>query len=138
MSGTRCMCRNCERCRPPRLRRRLRWGISITAFRKTWSEPSANSSMRKPTRFWYRRTRPSPANVVRITELAAKARLPATYGDRRAVEAGGLLSYGPNVVENYRRSAIYVDKILKGAKPAELPVEQPTKIELVINLKTAK
>jgi putative ABC transport system substrate-binding protein len=69
--------------------------------------------------------------------LAAKARLPATYGDRRAVEAGGLLSYGPNVVENYRRSAIYVDKILKGAKPAELPVEQPTKIELVINLKTA-
>jgi putative tryptophan/tyrosine transport system substrate-binding protein len=77
------------------------------------------------------------SNVVRITELAAKARLPATYGDRRAVEAGGLLSYGPNVVENYRRSAIYVDKILKGAKPAELPVEQPTKIELVINLKTA-
>ena len=78
------------------------------------------------------------SNVVRITELAAKARLPATYGDRRAVEAGGLLSYGPNVVEDYRRSAIYVDKILKGAKPAELPVEQPTKIELVINLKTAK
>ena len=76
--------------------------------------------------------------MVRITELAAKARLPATYGDRRAVEAGGLLSYGPNVVENYRRSAIYVDKILKGAKPAELPVEQPTKIELVINLKTAR
>jgi putative ABC transport system substrate-binding protein len=78
------------------------------------------------------------SNVLRIAELAARARLPATYGDRRAVESGGLLSYGPNVVENYRRSAIYVDKILKGAKPAELPVEQPTKIELVINLKTAK
>jgi putative ABC transport system substrate-binding protein len=75
---------------------------------------------------------------VRIAELAAEARLPAIYGDRRAVESGGLLSYGPNVVENYRRSAAYVDKILRGAKPADLPVEQPTKIELVINLKTAK
>ncbi|HVD75941.1 MAG TPA: ABC transporter substrate binding protein [Xanthobacteraceae bacterium] len=70
--------------------------------------------------------------------MGAKARLPATYGDRRAVESGGLLSYGPNVVENYRRSAVYVDQILKGAKPADLPVEQPTKIELVINIKTAK
>jgi ABC-type uncharacterized transport system substrate-binding protein len=78
------------------------------------------------------------SNVGRIVELAAKARLPATYGDRRAVESGGLLSYGPNVVENYRRSAVYVDQILKGAKPADLPVEQPTKIELVINIKTAK
>ena len=77
-------------------------------------------------------------NRVRIAELAAKAPLPAIYGDRRAVESGGLLSYGPNVVENYRRSAVYVDKILKGGKPADLPVEQPTKIELVINLKTAK
>ncbi|MGB2598652.1 MAG: ABC transporter substrate binding protein, partial [Pseudolabrys sp.] len=54
------------------------------------------------------------------------------------VESGGLLSYGPNVVENYRRSAAYVDKILKGANPADLPVEQPTKIELAINLKTAQ
>jgi putative ABC transport system substrate-binding protein len=77
-------------------------------------------------------------NRARIAELAAEARLPAIYGDRRAVDSGGLLSYGPNVVENYRRSALYVDKILKGAKPADLPVEQPTKIELVINLKTAK
>ena len=77
-------------------------------------------------------------NRARIAELAAKTHLPAIYGDRRAVESGGLLSYGPNVVENYRRSAGYVDKILKGAKPADLPVEQPTKIELVINLKTAK
>ena len=77
-------------------------------------------------------------NRVRIAELAAKAPLPAIYGDRRTVESGGLLSYGPNVVENYRRSAVYVDKILKGGKPADLPVQQPTKIELVINLKTAK
>jgi putative tryptophan/tyrosine transport system substrate-binding protein len=78
------------------------------------------------------------SNRARIAELAAKTRLPAIYGDRRAVDSGGLLSYGPNVAENYRRSAVYVDKILRGARPADLPVEQPTKIELVINLKTAK
>jgi putative tryptophan/tyrosine transport system substrate-binding protein len=74
----------------------------------------------------------------RIAELAASARLPAIYGYRDHVEAGGLISYGPNLAETYRRAATYVDKILKGAKPDELPIEQPTKIELVINLKTAK
>jgi putative ABC transport system substrate-binding protein len=74
----------------------------------------------------------------RITELAAKARLPAIYFNRTWLEAGGLMSYGPNQVENYRRAATYVDKILKGAKPADLPVERPTKIELIINLKAAK
>ena len=73
-----------------------------------------------------------------IVQLAATARLPAIYFPRLMVEEGGLISYGPSRVENYRRAAIYVDKILKGAKPAELPIEQPTKIELVINLKTAK
>ena len=75
---------------------------------------------------------------VRLVELAAMHRLPAMYEHRLFTEAGGLLSYGPNILTLYRRAAFYVDKILKGAKPADLPVEQPTKFELVINLKTAK
>jgi putative ABC transport system substrate-binding protein len=74
----------------------------------------------------------------RLVDLAAKSRLPAVYPSREFVDAGGLMSYGPNTADLYRRSATYVDKILKGAKPADLPVEQPTKFELVINLKTAK
>ena len=73
----------------------------------------------------------------RLTELTIKARLPAIYGASESVEGGGLMSYGTNFPELYRRAAIYVDKILKGAKPADLPVEQPTKFEFVINLKTA-
>jgi putative ABC transport system substrate-binding protein len=77
-------------------------------------------------------------NWQRIAELTAKVRLAAMGPSRRFVEAGGLMSYGPNWVYTYRRAAAYVDKILKGAKPADLPVEQPTKFELVINLKTAK
>ena len=71
-------------------------------------------------------------------ELAAKNRLPTVYPVREFVDAGGLMAYGPNLADLYRRAATYVDKILKGAKPADLPVEQPTKFELVINVKTAK
>ena len=78
------------------------------------------------------------ANRVQIVERAVKSRLAAIYDRRSAVEAGGLMSYGANLPDLDRRAAIYVDKILKGAKPADLPVEQPTKFELVINLKAAK
>jgi ABC-type uncharacterized transport system substrate-binding protein len=73
-----------------------------------------------------------------IVELAAKRRLPAMFQTGDFVDAGGLISYGPNDADLFRRTATYVDKILKGAKPADLPVQQPTKFELVINLKTAK
>jgi putative tryptophan/tyrosine transport system substrate-binding protein len=77
-------------------------------------------------------------NRTRIVELAAKYTVPAIYHRNDFVKAGGLMSYGPDHADLYRRAAIYVDKILKGAKPADLPVEQPTKFELVINLRTAK
>jgi putative ABC transport system substrate-binding protein len=78
------------------------------------------------------------ARRARITELAAKHRLPAMYGFDDFVDAGGLMSYSPNRGDLWRRSAGYVDKILKGAKPAELPVVQPSKFELTINLKAAR
>ena len=77
-------------------------------------------------------------HLKRIVELAAKSLLPAIYSTRPNVEAGGLMSYGTNFADLFRRAATYVDKILKGTKPADLPVEQPTRFELVINLKTAK
>jgi putative ABC transport system substrate-binding protein len=73
-----------------------------------------------------------------IVALAAKHWLPAMYEHRDFVDSGGLMSYGPNLDDVHRRAAAHVDKILKGTKPADLPVEQPTKFELVINLKTAK
>ena len=78
------------------------------------------------------------ANGKRIAGFALKSRLPSMYRSREYVEAGGLMSYGADLADSYRRVAYYVDRILKGAKPADLPVEQPTKFELVINLKTAK
>ena len=74
----------------------------------------------------------------KVVDLAAKHRLPAMYGAREFVDAGGLMFYGPSMKDGFRRAATYVDKILKGAKPSELPVEQPTKFELIINGKTAK
>ena len=73
-----------------------------------------------------------------IVDLAAAHRIPAVYENQNFVESGGLMSYGVNVPEMEHRAAVYVDKILKGAKPADLPVEQPTKFDLVINLRTAK
>jgi putative ABC transport system substrate-binding protein len=74
----------------------------------------------------------------RLADLVAKSRLPAIYEEREFAEAGGLMAYGPSYPDMFRRAATYVDKILRGTKPADLPVEQPTKFELVINLKTAK
>jgi len=77
-------------------------------------------------------------NAKRIAGFALKSRLPSVYGRKEAVNAGGLMSYGADIADSYRRVAFYLDRILKGAKPADLPVEQPKKFELVINLKTAK
>jgi putative ABC transport system substrate-binding protein len=77
-------------------------------------------------------------NRIRINTLALSARLPTIYGVREFVEAGGLMSYGPNFLDLYRRSASYVDKILRGTKPADIPVEQPTKFDFIVNLLTAK
>ena len=73
-----------------------------------------------------------------VVALAAKHRLPAVYGEREFADAGGLMAYATNYAANFRRAATYVDKILKGAKPGDLPIEQPTRVELVINLKSAK
>jgi ABC-type uncharacterized transport system substrate-binding protein len=77
-------------------------------------------------------------NRIRINTLALGARLPTMHGLRELAEAAGLMSYGPNVADLYRRSGDYVEKILRGMKPADIPVEQPTKFDLVINLTTAK
>ena len=90
---------------------------------------SALSMIPSPMFFSYRR---------RIAELAVKHRLPTVVGPREFVEAGGLIGYGADFPDLFRRAAVYADKILKGAKPGDLPIEQPTKFELVINLKTAK
>jgi putative tryptophan/tyrosine transport system substrate-binding protein len=78
------------------------------------------------------------SNRVSINNLAAEARLPTMHGFREPVEAGGLISYGPSFPHLYRRGADFADKVLRGAKPADIPIEQPTKFDLIINLKTAK
>jgi putative ABC transport system substrate-binding protein len=83
-------------------------------------------------------TRPLFAERKRIVELASRNRLPAIYVQKEFVDEGGLMSYGADFEDLYRRAAVYVDKILKGAKPADLPVQQATKFEFVINLKAAK
>jgi putative tryptophan/tyrosine transport system substrate-binding protein len=83
-------------------------------------------------------TAPINSEPKRVVNLAAKSRLPAIYADKNWPDVGGLMSYSTNTIDVYRRAAGYVDKILKGAKPADLPVEQPMKFEFVINLKTAK
>ena len=84
---------------------------------------------------------PSPTfarHRARLAELAVKHRLPGVYEDKQYVDAGGLMSYGPSFPDLFRRSASYVDRILKGAKPGDLPIEQPMKFELAINLRAAK
>jgi putative ABC transport system substrate-binding protein len=91
--------------------------------------PSALISLADATLWNHRR---------RVVDFAARKRLPAMFPEREFADDGGLMAYGPNVPANFRRAAVYVDKILKGARPADLPIEQPTKFELVINLKTAK
>jgi ABC-type uncharacterized transport system substrate-binding protein len=84
---------------------------------------------------------PSPTfarHSMRLAELTLKHRLPAIYEDKHYVHAGGLISYGPSFIDLYHRAASYVDRILRGAKPGDLPIEQPTKFELAINLRAAK
>ena len=95
------------------------------------TKPRAGALLVLPHPLFYSNARP-------IADLAAKSRLPAVYPTRKFVEAGGLMASGVNAPDMYRRAATYVDKILKGAKPGDLPVEQPTKFEFIINLKTAK
>lgn len=91
----------------------------------------------KAPRYWIARWRRA-AERRRIAELALKHKLPIMSSGSELVDAGGLLSYGPNYVDLFRRAPVYIDKILKGAKPGELPIEEPTKFDLVINLRTAK
>jgi ABC-type uncharacterized transport system substrate-binding protein len=92
----------------------------------------------RPDGLFVTRSRLIGDNQKRIVGFALKSRLPSMYFDRGAVDVGGLMSYGANLADSYQRVAYFVDRILKGAKPVDLPVEQPTKFELVINLKTAK
>jgi putative ABC transport system substrate-binding protein len=108
---------------------RNREEIERLLFEKGKERPQALLELPDPLTFFNRKL---------IAEFAAKHRLPAMYSFREYVDVGGLMSYGTSFPDLFRRAAIYVDKILKGAKPADLPVEQPTKFELVINLKAAK
>jgi putative ABC transport system substrate-binding protein len=106
------------------------WGQIEAAF-DAMTRSRAGALIVLPDSFFY-------AHGRKIAALAAQHRLPTMFGTRDPVESGGLMSYGQNITEHYHRAATYIDKILKGANPGNLPVEQPTKLELVINLKTAK
>ena len=105
---------------------------------RQYTEAFARISRARAGALFVSRTAPAYADRALIVDFATQARLPSSFVWREAVELGGLMSYGINTADNYRRAAGYVDKILKGAKTADLPIEQPTKFELVINLKTAK
>jgi putative ABC transport system substrate-binding protein len=120
--------------------RALRVQLQIFELRDPNELPSVFAAMAKE-RIEAVAVLPGPmitSQMLQIVELAARARLPAVFPEARFVEAGGLMSYGPNLAEIYRSAAGYVDKILKGVKPSNLPVEQPTKFESIINLKAAK
>jgi putative ABC transport system substrate-binding protein len=119
-----------------RMRLRLQWlgatgADDLGSAFKAAKSAGAQALLASPSIFLIR-------HCTRIIDLAAKNRLPAIYPTTDYAEAGGLMSYGPDISDNFRRAAVYVDKILKGARPADLPVEQPTKFELAVNLKTAK
>ena len=120
--------------------RALKLTIQPWEIRDTDSLEKAFAALNKqrPDGLFVNTSRLMSDNQKRIIGFALKSRLPSSYGTRQAVVAGGLMSYGADIAESYRRVAYFVDRILKGAKPADLPVEQPTKFELVINLKTAK
>ena len=98
----------------------------------------AAMSKQRPDGLWVHEGRLTSDNQKRIVDFALKSRLPSVYAYSEAVDAGGLMYYGADIADNYPRVAYFVDRILKGAKPADLPVEQPMKFELVFNLKTAK
>jgi putative ABC transport system substrate-binding protein len=118
-----------------------RLGIEVTLFdvqRAQDIAPAFESLKNKADAVYVVASPFTTANRIRINTLALASRLPTIYGYRDAVEIGGLMSYGPDVLELWRRAAEYVDKILRGAKPADLPVEQPTRFYLVVNLTTAK
>jgi putative ABC transport system substrate-binding protein len=120
--------------------RALRVQLQIFELRDPNELPSVFAAMAKE-RIEALTVLPGPmitSQMVQIVELASRARLPAVFPEARFVEAGGMMSYGPNLAEIYRSAAGYVDKILKGVKPSNLPVEQPTKFESIINLKAAK
>jgi putative ABC transport system substrate-binding protein len=116
-------------------------GVTLVHARHTpvhYADAFALISRERPHALFVARNPANYANRQLIADFAIEHRMPSMYPWREFVEAGGLISYGVSLPDLYRRAAGYVDKILKGAKPADLPIEQPTKFELVINLKTAK